>query len=482
MTEKSDRSTNQEMSRRGFLRASGTMAVVAGGAMAGCGASKAEDTVPTKEPAQTAQTEESDTGRETAVAGPRIQRFRTLGRTGFDVSDISMGCGRISESNVVRYAYDRGINLFDVAESYGNGDSERKIGQAMPHMDREKIFIVTKLKVEQTDTEQSITDRFGKCLERLNTNYADALYMHAVTEAGLIKHEGFHAAVARLKADGRLKHGGISSHGPHGQAEDSMEKVLLAAVEDGRFDVMLLVHNFMKTDEGERVLKACKEKNIGTTAMKTYAGRLEIEPFDPDNPAEEYAQLIEHLKERGMSREQAVERIQDRLKSKMEEMTEKKPAIDAFVAEHGVKTQEDLDKQSVLFVLGNPDMHTVCVSMPDFDKLDQFIPLSGTELSARGRQLLRDYRLAFDNLYCRHGCKDCLSHCPHGVPVSTVMRYTYYFNHQGREKHAMKKYAALGTRNGALCLDCDAPCQRGCPHGVDVQASLYKAHAMLTLV
>ena len=44
---------------------------------------------------------------------------RTLGRTGFRVSDISMGCGMISDSNVVRYAYDHGMNLFDTAEASG---------------------------------------------------------------------------------------------------------------------------------------------------------------------------------------------------------------------------------------------------------------------------------------------------------------------------------------------------------------------------
>ena len=113
------------MTRRGFLAAGGAAALGA---------------------AATPALARMDVDKAVAEAGgpPKISRYRTLGRTGFKVSDVSMGCGSIAEPNVVRYAYDHGINLFDTAQSYGNGDSETKIGEAMKHMERDKIFIVTK--------------------------------------------------------------------------------------------------------------------------------------------------------------------------------------------------------------------------------------------------------------------------------------------------------------------------------------------------
>ena len=55
---------------------------------------------------------------------PAIVKWRTLGRTGFKASDVSMGAAA-TDSNLVRYAYDLGINYFDTAESYGNGEHER---------------------------------------------------------------------------------------------------------------------------------------------------------------------------------------------------------------------------------------------------------------------------------------------------------------------------------------------------------------------
>ncbi len=188
-----------------------------------------------------------------------IRQFRLLGRTNFKVSDISFG-GSFSDSNVVRYGYDRGINFFDTAETYGNGESERKIGEAMKHMDRKKIFIVTKLQVKKEEKKASILARFAKCQQRLKTDYVDALYLHGPSDAGMVKHQAFHAAAKKLKADGHIRHIGISSHGPRNDKQDSMEKVLLAAVEDGRFDLMLLSYNFLNREEGERVLWACREK------------------------------------------------------------------------------------------------------------------------------------------------------------------------------------------------------------------------------
>jgi len=157
-------------------------------------------------------------GDTAAAAGdtPMIARYRTLGRTGFEVGDISMGCGNIAESNVVRYAYDHGVNLFDTAASYGNGDSETKIGEAMKHMQRDKIFIVTKLDIAENPDQQNLVERFNGCLERLQTSHADALYAHGIADVDLVEYEPFLKACAQLKSEGKLKHAGISSHGPRG--------------------------------------------------------------------------------------------------------------------------------------------------------------------------------------------------------------------------------------------------------------------------
>ena len=312
---------------------------------------------------------------------PGVSRYRTLGRTGFKVGDISMGCGSIAESNVVRFAYDHGINLFDTAESYGNGDSERKIGEAMEYMQRDKIFIVTKVDIAEDQDQQDIVERFHGCLERLQSPYADALYAHGIADVDLVEYEPFLKACTQMKAESKLKYVGISSHGPRGDEPDAMDTVLIKAAESGYYDVMLLSYGFVNAEEGERVLKVCKEKNIGTTIMKSATGLMEMPVLDFENPSEQVQEWFEYLEGEGSTREEAVERISkyfEREQSSFEDRVERsKP----FIEKYGIKTQDELDLKSYQWVLGNPDAHTICPSLPTFDALDRMLPLSGTQLS-----------------------------------------------------------------------------------------------------
>ena len=405
-----------------------------------------------------------------------IKGYRILGRTGFKVSDIAMGGTRNENSRVVNYAYESGVNYFDTGESYINGRSENIIGEALKLMDRKKIFITTKIRISDKDTEETVLDRFQKCQERLQTDYIDAFYMHGVTDITLLNHEGFHSAVGKLKADGRLKYIGLSCHGPQGSEGTSMEDVLCAAAEDGRFDLMLLVYSFMNKEAGEKVLKVCKKNNIGTTAMKTAPGVLKVIPFDPENPTEEQARTVKRLKERGLSEERIHERMQRRSVRSKETAEKTKP----FVEKYGIKSDEQLWIASIQWVLNNPDMHTVCVSFSSFDQIDKIIPVSGTKLSHVNADFLKEYKRVFNNQYCRHGCNMCVERCPYDLPVSTIMRYAYYFKHQAREKYAMSKYRDMKRWNASHCTTCSAPCINACPHGLDVRAQLLNAHSMLT--
>lgn len=446
------------LSRRNFLHLGG--AVVAGGAlhqMAGCAGKKP----PTVQDPETA----------------KIREYRTLGRTGFEICDVSYG-GIPENSNVIRYCYDKGINYFDTAESYGNGASETCIGEAMQHMDRSKIFITTKLHFPEETTREQIVDRFNSSLGRMQTSYADALYIHNVDSVAMLSHEGFHAAVDQLKAEGKLKHAGVSYHGPQGERGEPMDQVLIAAANDGRYDLMLLVYNHMAREEGERILAACKEKNLGTTLMKTSPGGVSVEPIDPDNLDEDYQEWYDAMIEGGRTHDEAIARMRDWNEQQMDAASEIKPFIDKY----GITTETQLRQLAMQWALGNQDVHSVCISMVTFDDVNDFVSHSGMQLSQSGRELLRDFRLARNRSYCRHGCSDCLAACPQQVPVSTIMRYSTYFTMQGREKMAMSKYAKLSQGGGANCLACDAPCDGACPHGVNIQAQLIGAHRRLTLV
>ena len=311
---------------------------------------------------------------------PHVSRHRTLGRTGFKVGDISMGCGSIAESDVVRYAYDHGINLFDTAESYGNGDSERKIGEAMEHMQRDKIFIVTKVDISEDPDQQDLVERFHGSLERLQSPYADALYAHGIADVDLVEYEPFLNACAQLKAEGKLKHIGISSHGPRGDEPDAMDTVLIKAAESGYYDVMLLSYGFLNAEEGERVLKVCKQKNVGTTIMKSATGLLEMPVLDLENPSEMIQGWFDYLENQGVTGEEAAERITRYFEREEPRFDDSYERSKPFIEKYRITTQDELDRKSFQWVLANSDAHTICPSMPTFDALDRILPLSGTRL------------------------------------------------------------------------------------------------------
>ena len=407
----------------------------------------------------------------------RIRGYRTLGRTGWRVSDVGMGSVPLRESAVVRYAYDKGINYFDTAGSYGNGAAERAIGEALKHMDRSKVFIATKSRVSDNDTEASVVQRVRESLDRLGTEYVDAYSMHGPSAIDSLNNPAYHAAMAQLKAEGRVKFTGLSYHGPGGPSDQSMADVLSAAAADGRFDIMLLVYNFMNHDEADRIIAACKANNVGATAMKTQPGVLRYEPLDPNNLTEQQEQYVERFTRRGSTREAALERLEAQTQRQKDLYDRTRP----FIERYGISSEEQLRLGSIHWVLQNPDMHTACISFTNFELVDKVVPLSGTELTPAEEELLEEFALALGGQYCRHGCSDCAAQCPNGVSVSTVMRYAYYYEGQGLEKHAMELYANLGRSSASACRDCIGFCDGACPHGIDILPNMLKVHDLLTL-
>jgi aryl-alcohol dehydrogenase-like predicted oxidoreductase len=407
----------------------------------------------------------------------RIQSYRTLGRTGFHVSDISLGASFLREPNLVRYAIDKGMNYIDTADTYANGASERAIRDALPHIRRDEIFISTKAFFRPGDDKEAVLTRTRRSLDRLNTEYIDAYMMSSVATPGGLNHPGYHAAMDELKAEGRVRFTGVTYHGPEATDQTGMADVLCAAAEDGRFDVLLLVHNFLSHSEGDRIIAAAKAQNVGTTAMKTAPGKLRAEPFDPDKLSEVFQQYLNAMLRTGTSREASLRE----LRSYSDAQNEFVERTQSFAERYGIENEEALQMVSIQWVLQNPDMHTACISAWSFDFIDKIVALSGTRLTPPADRLLQESRLALDTQYCRHGCVECMNRCPFTVPVSRIMRYAHYFEAQGQERHAMSEYQALDGPGAAACRNCPGYCTGSCPYGLAIRLNMLRAHDLLTL-
>ncbi|MFC1628636.1 aldo/keto reductase [Gemmatimonadota bacterium] len=441
--------SKKRFSRRGFMKSTG-MAVVGSGVVAG-------------RPA-------GGRGKERQDQDLKIRQYRTLGRTGFKVSDIGYGGGTLNNANVLQVALDMGVNYIDTAEHYVNGQSERAVGEALKGRDRSKIFLTTKLNLHfgGGSTKEDIRRRFFQCLDRCQTDYADCLMIHAAATVEDVRHEGFHAAFQELKAEEKAHFLGLSNHGIEqswwGQMEVPMEDIIGAAAEDGRFDVALFVYNFLQKDQGERIIGMCKARDMGVTLMKT----------DPINL---YASIRESLT---MS-EQAGRRVSESRTQIAQAYEDYISRADVFKARYGIESEAEARSAAIRFVLSNMDVHSACPSINTFDELENFVSLSGQRLTGDDHVLLDGYESVLGQYYCRHACGVCEPSCPHQVPVNTIMRYNHYFESQGREKHAMRKFADLEALDSLPCLDCPGHCESACPHEVPVRSLLTHAYTNLSL-
>jgi aryl-alcohol dehydrogenase-like predicted oxidoreductase len=195
-------------------------------------------------------------GQNAANSGKPSLAYKTLGRTGFQVTDIAVGYP--SGESVLRAALKSGLNYIDTAQQYGNGNHERMVGKVIKDFDRKELFIATKIyEPEKYKSREDLVDRARKALERLQTDYVDCLMLHSAENTRILKDEAFHSAMDQLKAEGRVKSVGVSCHGSawYLPPEEDLETVLMAAVNDGRFDVFLMTYNFVNRfkEEGQPV-------------------------------------------------------------------------------------------------------------------------------------------------------------------------------------------------------------------------------------
>ena len=410
---------------------------------------------------------ESRSGGETPKEAGKIKEYRVLGRTGFEVSDLSAGTGLSAfDPSILSAVLDAGVNYIDTGEGYGNGRAETTIGEVIKKRDRKSLVLTTKLNLLRGKEKESLLARARKALERMQTDYVDCLMVHNALTVEMLSTSGFHEAMDQLKKEGRVRYVGVTCHGMYGMEDpqDSMEKLLLAAAEDGRFDVMLLAYNFLAREMGEKILRACSEKNIGATLMKT-------------NPVAEYHELKSRVEEE----ERGGRKATRWMKITLPKFKEQVDQAEGSIQRNQLNSLEEIRKGALRFVLSNENVHTVCLSFHNFDLVDTYLSVSGSRIETADSGRLSEFARDCGSLYCRHGCGLCESRCPHGIPVNTIMRFNHYFVAQGCEKLAMTLYKDLPMQKADRCRTCEGNCQAACPFGVSIQPLLVLAHERLTL-
>jgi len=361
--------------------------------------------------------------------GSRIGAHRRLGRTGFQVSDIVTGGGRISGKkgeDVVRLALDRGVNYVDTSPDYSAAGSEEAVGRAIQGR-RDGLFLATKFCTPRghLGPGTSVADYMGlveASLRRLGTDYVDLVHVHSCDEVERLLDPNLHEAFDRLREQGKARFLGFSSHTPN------LVAVANAAIESKRFDVMMLAyHHGIWPQLAGVISRARKEADMGVVAMKTLKG----------------------ARHHGL----------------------------AGFREHA----EAYSQAALKWVLSNPDVSCAVISFFEFQHVDEYLRASGAPLEAADVTLLEEYDRQIVGSYCAPHCGKCLSSCPEQLAIHDVLRYRMYFEDYGDQKEALRLYSKL-EKNASVCTGCSAPCLGSCPVGIPIPTRLRESHDLLSLV
>lgn len=202
--------------------------------------------------------------------------FVTLGRTGLRASVIGLGCGGPSRLGmatgkteaesvaVVRKALDLGINFIDTAEAYG---TEPIVGKALAQVPRDTYILSTKKNVARDGVRVSGADMVAgveASLQRLGVDHLDIFHLHGV------KLDDYEYAVEEivprlqdLQRDGKIRWMGITEN----FGSDTRHDMLVRALEDDFFDVMMVGFNMLNQSARTRVFPQTIAKNVGVLIM-----------------------------------------------------------------------------------------------------------------------------------------------------------------------------------------------------------------------
>ncbi|MEM7260287.1 MAG: aldo/keto reductase, partial [Pseudomonadota bacterium] len=211
-----------------------------------------------------------------------IQRYVTLGKTGLRVSEIGFGSSSSEQDSLVRRALDKGVTLFDAAESYRSGRSEVAIGKGLKGS-RDNVVLTSKTKAYAGTSEIEMMQALEGSLRRLQTDYLDIYFNHAVNHVDRMQNDAWANFTERAIRQGKIRFRGMSGHGSR------LAQCLEYSIDHDLVDVILCAYNFGEDpDIYDRlrhtfhfvaiqsdlppVLDKAREKNIGVIAMKTLMG------------------------------------------------------------------------------------------------------------------------------------------------------------------------------------------------------------------
>ena len=330
---------------------------------------------------------------------------------------------------MVDFAMAHGVNYYDTAWGYHDGNSELVMGKALARYPRESFFLATKFPGYDLANMDKVEAIFEKQLEKCRVDYFDFYLFHNVCEmnidAYLDPKYGIHEYLMQQKAAGRIRHLGFSAHG----AYPVLKRFLDAYGNDMEFCQLQINYLDWDFQDAKAKVELLKEHNIPVWVMEPLRGG-KLARLEPTYEA--------------------------RLKA--------------------LRPQESIPAWAFRFLQSLPTVAVTLSGMSNMEQLKANIatfaedkPLTSAEMDellAVAKEMTRKIALP-----CT-ACHYCVSHCPQGLDIPRLLElYNEHCFTGGGFIAPMALAAVPEDKLPSACLGCRS-CEAVCPQQIKISEAM----------
>lgn len=344
---------------------------------------------------------------------------------GKKLSALGLGCMRLptlaeqpevideeKTAQMVAYALEQGINYFDTAWGYHNGNSETVMGKILSRYPRESYYLATKFPGFSPENMTKVQEIFEQQLKKCQTDYFDFYLFHNVAEKNIDgftnEKYGVHRYLMEQKKAGRIRHLGFSTHG----SRATIRRFLDTYGEDLEFCQIQLNYLDWDLQNAKAKVALLNERSIPVWVMEPVrGGRLASLPQED-----------------------------------METLNALRPGATA-------------PEWAFRFLQGVPGVTVTLSGMSNFQQLQENIATYSQEkpLNAQEREALSQIaqEMIRSNAVPCTACSYCTERCPQGLPIPELIKQ--YNEH----------IAPTSVPGPQDCLGCHN-CEIVCPQGISI--------------
>ena len=333
---------------------------------------------------------------------------------------------------LLRKAYEMGINYFDTAMVYHKGESEKIFGKAFEPYPRDSYLIADKMSIWLCSDEEDMKARFYNQLKTLKTDYIDFYLVHSLNRNHYKKVKDRHCVefLQQMKQEGKIKHLGFSFHDTY--------QVFTQILNDYTWDFVQIQLNYLDwhNQGAEQLYRELERRNLPVMVMEPVRGGY-LATIDSERA---------------------------------------KPFLE-------LEPQRSIASWAIRWVESLPQVAVVLSGMSDLQQLEDnvatmtnFEPMNEQELAAIDR-VVEEIRKV-NEIPCT-GCRYCMD-CPMGVDIPEIFSIYSQYKIFGKEKAFVQDYEEVvehgnGAEHCVRCMACTTKCPQmiAIPDKLEMIAKLY---------